>query len=159
MTLAAEKINTQNDNMREFVSFRVGDQEYCVDIMSVREIRGWTPATAVPHAPAYVRGVINLRGTVLPIVDLATRLGLEPPKPTQRHVIIVTQIGEQTVGLLVDAVSDILTIMDDKLQPTPDVASDTAKAFVKGLLTVDDRMIRYIALECILPAGATGGSV
>lgn len=151
MTQTAEIINNVNDDTREFVSFRVGDQEYCVDIMSVREIRGWTPATAVPHAPAYVRGVINLRGAVLPIIDLATRLGLEPPKPTQRHVIIVTQVGEQIVGLLVDAVSDILTITDQKLQPTPDVASENAKAYVKGLLTVDDRMIRYIALESVLP--------
>ncbi|MAW78883.1 MAG: chemotaxis protein CheW [Parvularcula sp.] len=155
MTQAAELIHEHNDNTREFVSFRIGDQEYCVDIMSVREIRGWTPATAVPHAPHYVRGVINLRGAVLPIVDLASRLGLEPPKPTQRHVIIVTQVGEQIVGLLVDAVSDILSITDQKLQPTPDVASETAKAFVKGLLTVDDRMIRYIALESILPARET----
>jgi purine-binding chemotaxis protein CheW len=151
MAQAAEKIHQHNDDTREFVSFRIGDQEYCVDIMSVREIRGWTPATAVPHSPSYVRGVINLRGAVLPIVDLASRLGLEPPKPTQRHVIIVTQVGAHIVGLLVDAVSDILTITDQKLQPTPDVASETAKAFVKGLLTVDDRMIRYIALESILP--------
>ena len=86
---------------------------------------------------------------------LPVDLGLEPPKPTQRHVIIVTQVGEQIVGLLVDAVSDILSITDQKLQPTPDVASETAKAFVKGLLTVDDRMIRYIALESILPARET----
>lgn len=157
MAQTAENIEMNNDETREFVSFRIGDQEYCVDIMSVREIRGWTPATAVPHAPNYVRGVINLRGAVLPIVDLASRLGLEPPKPTQRHVIIVTQVGEQIIGLLVDAVSDILTITDQKLQPTPDVASDIAKSFVKGLLTVDDRMIRYIALESILPASTSAG--
>ena len=85
-------------------------QEFCIDIMSVREIRGWTPATALPHAPAYVRGVINLRGSVLPIVDLAERLGFPPTDASARQVIIVVQVGAQIVGLLVDAVSDILTL-------------------------------------------------
>src|ERR1700684_2210346 len=88
---------------RELISFRVGAQEFCVDIMAVREIRGWTAATALPQSPTYVRGVINLRGAVLPIVDLAARLGFASADPTARHVIIVTQIGDQLVGLLVDA--------------------------------------------------------
>ena len=73
---------------RELIAFRIGDQEFCVNIMSVREIRGWTPATPMPHAPSYVLGVINLRGAVLPIVDMALRLGMKPAEPTVRHVII-----------------------------------------------------------------------
>ncbi|MEO0398811.1 MAG: chemotaxis protein CheW [Pseudomonadota bacterium] len=143
----------QNDtqNARELVAFRVADQEYCVDIMSVREIRGWTPATPLPHSAEFVRGVINLRGSVLPIVDLARRFGLEPTEPTARHVIIVAQINDQLVGLLVDAVSDILTILGERLQPTPDVASETAKAFVRGVMAIEDRMIRFIDLERVLP--------
>src|SRR6478752_8151648 len=87
---------------REFVAFRVGAQEFCIDIMGVREIRGWTPATPLPHAPVYVRGVINLRGAVLPIVDLAMRFGLGLTEPTPRSVIIVVQVHQQVVGLLVD---------------------------------------------------------
>ena len=94
----------------ELLSFRVADQEYSVDIMSVREIRGWTRATSLPHAPDYVRGVINLRGSVLPVVDLATRLGIEAGEPNERSVIIVVDVGGRTVGLRVDAVSDILSI-------------------------------------------------
>src|SRR5882724_7312205 len=101
----------------ELMAFRIGAQEFCVDIVSVREIRGWTPATALPHSPIFVRGVINLRGVVLPIVDLAARLGLASVEPTLRHVIIVAQIGQQIVGLLVDAVSEILTVTDDMIQP------------------------------------------
>ena len=112
MTVCSRK--TMSHGGRELISFRIGDQEFCVDIMAVREIRGWTPATALPHSPAYVQGVINLRGAVLPIVDLAARLGLKPAEPTVRHVIIVAQVGEQVVGLLVDAVSDILTVTDDR---------------------------------------------
>ena len=136
---------------RELISFRIGAQEFCVDIMAVREIRGWTSATPIPHSPNYVRGVINLRGAVLPIVDLAARLGFENTDASDRHVIIVAQIGAQMVGLLVDAVSDILTVTDDAIQPTPDVASDTAKTFVRGLLAIDGRMISLVGLDHVLP--------
>ena len=135
---------------RELISFRVGSQEFCVDIMAVREIRGWAKATPLPHSPDYMRGVINLRGAVLPIVDLGARLGLGAAEPTARHVIIVTRIEDRTVGLLVDAVSDILTVTD-QLQATPDVACDTVKAFVQGILAIEGRMISLIALDNILP--------
>jgi len=142
----------ETTDTREFVAFRVGEQEYCVDIMNVREIRGWTPATKLPEAPEFVRGVINLRGSVLPIVDLAARLGLTPPEPTARHVIIITHIGTQLVGLLVDAVSDVLTVSADSLQPTPNVASETARTFIRGVLAIEGRMISLIELDHVLPA-------
>jgi purine-binding chemotaxis protein CheW len=143
---------TKHDNStRELIAFRIGEQEFCVDIMSVREIRGWTPATVLPKSPTFVRGVINLRGAILPIVDLAARLGFAPPEPTVRHVIMVTQVGQQVVGLLVDAVSDILSVTDAAIQPTPDVASDMAKTFVRGVLAIEGRMISLIALDAVLP--------
>jgi purine-binding chemotaxis protein CheW len=135
----------------ELMAFRIGSQEFCVDIASVREIRGWTPATALPHSPGFLRGVINLRGVVLPIVDLAARLGLSSAEPTSRHVIIVAQVGKQIVGLLVDAVSEILTVAENMIQPTPDVASEMAKTFVRGVLAIDQRMISLIALDEVLP--------
>lgn len=143
---------TDPANARELIAFRMGAQEFCVDIMTVREIRGWTKATPLPHSPGFVRGVVNLRGTVLPIVDLAARLGFPPAEPTARHVIIVAQIGAQTVGLLVDAVSDILTVTEDIVQATPDVASDMAKTFVRGVIASGQRMISLIALDCVLTA-------
>lgn len=137
---------------QELISFRIGQQEFCVDIMAVREIRGWTPATPLPQTPAFVRGVINLRGAVLPIVDLASRLGLGIAEPTARHVIIVVRIGEQMVGLLVDAVCDILTVTQDMLQATPDVACDSVKTFVKGIMAIEGRMISLISLDRVLPS-------
>ena len=136
---------------QELISFRIGAQEFCVDIMDVREIRGWTPATAIPQAPAYVRGVINLRGAVLPILDLGARLGLGAADPTARHVIIVAQVEKQVVGLLVDAVSDILTITNDMIQPTPDVGSDLARNAVRGLLAIDGRMVSFLSLTGLFP--------
>ena len=145
---------TSDVRARELIAFRIGEQEFCINIMAVREIRGWTLATALPHSPDYLRGVINLRGAVLPIIDLAVRLGLPSTEPTARNVIIVAQIEQQQVGLLVDAVSDILTLNEEHIQPTPDVASDLVKTFVRGLLPVEGRMISLLALDHVLPAYA-----
>jgi purine-binding chemotaxis protein CheW len=136
---------------QELISFRIGEQEFCVDIMAVREIRGWTPATPLPQAPSYVRGVINLRGAVLPIVDLSARLGLGPTEPSVRNVIIVVRLGARLVGLLVDAVSEVLTATSDMIQPTPDVSCDAVRMFIRGILALDGRMISWITLDRILP--------
>ncbi len=141
-----------NAAARELIAFRIGEQEFCVDIMSVREIRGWTPATPLPRAPGYMKGVINLRGAVLPIIDLGARFGLRTSEPTARHVIMVAHIGGRMVGLLVDAVSDIIQLDEGAVQPTPDVASEEVRAFVKGIFAIDGRMISLIDLSLILPA-------
>jgi purine-binding chemotaxis protein CheW len=134
---------------RELIAFRVGDQEFCVNVMAVREIRGWTPVTPLPHSPPYVMGVINLRGAVLPIMDLSHRLGMRPAQPTARHVIIVAQVKKKIVGLLVDAVSDILTVSDQHIQPTPEVSSDLERLYARGILAIDRRMICLIELGAL----------
>ncbi|WP_298283861.1 chemotaxis protein CheW [Acidocella sp.] len=152
MEISAHAEKTSDKGNRELIAFRVGRQEFCINVMMVREIRGWTAATALPRAPRYVKGVINLRGAVLPIVDLAVRLGLPGTEPTARNVIIVVQVAQKQVGLLVDAVSDILTASDGNIQPSPDVCSELVKSFVKGLLPVDGRMISLITLDNVLPA-------
>ena len=139
------------EGARELIAFRIGDQEFCVNIMSVREIRGWTPATPLPHSPSYVLGVINLRGAVLPIINLSIRLGMKPVEPEARHVIIVAQVGAKVVGLLVEAVSDILTVNDDNIQPTPEVTSDLEKQYARGILAIDKRMICLIELGALFP--------
>ncbi len=143
--------NMRESDGQELISFRIGAQEFCVDIMAVREIRGWTEATPLPQAPDYVRGVINLRGAVLPIVDLSARLGLGDTAPSVRNVIIVVRIGPRLVGLLVDAVSEILTATADSIQPTPDVSCEAVKMFIKGILTFDGRMISWVLLDRLLP--------
>ena len=141
---------TLNDT-RELISFRIDEQEFCLDIMAVREIRGWTAATPLPHSPSYVRGVINLRGAVLPILDLKARLGLGLVEPNPRSVIIVVHIGNRLVGLLVDAVSEILTADGASIQPTPNVGCDTVSRFVRGIIASEGRMISWIAIDDILP--------
>ncbi|MDF3413714.1 chemotaxis protein CheW [Sulfitobacter sp. M57] len=130
----------------ELLTFRLAEQEYALDIMSVREIRGWTHATSLPHAPPYMKGVINLRGTVLPVMDLASRLGMADRKQNERSVIIVVNFEDTMTGLLVDAVSDIVAVTDDDLQPPPELAANTIDGVVSALTLIDERMIRVLNL-------------
>jgi len=142
---------SEND-MLELIAFTLGDQEFCIEVVSVREIRSWTPATMLPHAPDHVRGVINLRGAVLPVMDLALRLGLAPAEPSQGSVIIVTQIGSQIVGLLVDLVSDIFTISAEEIHPAPDVSKTMDREQIRGMIPMDDRMICFLQLNALFGA-------
>lgn len=148
MSDSAKNLSRENS---ELIAFRIGGQEFCVNIMSVREIRGWTRATALPHAPGYMLGVVNLRGVVLPIIDLSARLGMKPAEPTERHVIIVARSNRKTVGLLVDAVSDILTVTEEHLQPTPEISSDMEKQYARGILAIEGRMICLMELDGLFP--------
>lgn len=139
----------------ELLSFRLGEQEYCLDIMSVREIRGWSGATPLPHAPAHLKGVINLRGTVLPVLDLAVRLGMNPVRGDERNVVVVVQNAGISAGLLVDAVSDILTIPAAALQPPPElIAVDAAARYIRALTLVDGELVRVLNLAAVMPADA-----
>ncbi|MEM6539013.1 MAG: chemotaxis protein CheW [Pseudomonadota bacterium] len=157
MVQASERDAISPENIKseqtEYLSFRIGENEYSVDIMSVREIRGWTKTTSLPHAPRFVRGVINLRGTVLPVLDLAMRLGLTETDPEDRNVIIVVDVGSRVMGMRVDAVSDILSLTNDQLQMPPDVATASSARFVKALTILEDRMVRLLDLEVVLPTG------
>jgi purine-binding chemotaxis protein CheW len=135
----------------ELISFQIRDQAFCVDLMSVREIRGWSHATPLPQSPDYIRGVVNLRGAVLPIIDLGARLGLGLTEPTARHAILVADIAGRLVGLLVDGVSEILSVPTDSLQPPPDVGCKVTGEFVRALLPVEGRMITWLSLDALLP--------
>ena len=144
----AEAHESLNANGQKLISFSIAAQEYCVDVMAVREIRGWTMATTLPASPDHVRGIINLRGTVLPIVDLSARLGLGTTESSARNVIIVVEIAGQQVGLLVDAVSEIFTVDPATMQPVPDVGSEAVKRMVRGILPSDGgKLISWIALD------------
>ncbi len=132
---------------RQLITFQLGDQVLGVDIMAIREIRAWSPATPLPNVPGYVRGVVNLRGVVLPVLDLRCRLGWGTTDPTARHVIIVVRIGEQLQGMIVDAVNDIVTVGPDQMQPLPDMGDAEAARFLDALATIEERMILILALD------------
>jgi purine-binding chemotaxis protein CheW len=134
---------------REFITFEIGDRRLGADVMAIREIRAWSPATPLPNAPPYVRVVVNLRGVVLPVLDLSQRLGWGETDPSGRHVIIVMRVAEQLQGIIVDAVSDIVTLNPSEIQPVPDVGQSAAAAFLEGIATIDGKLIMILGLERI----------
>lgn len=146
----SERSETKLQNALELLAFRVSNEEYCIEIMKVHEIRGWGKPTPLPHAPKFVQGVINLRGTVLPILDLASRLGLPPNDPSQRDVIIVASHENKDFGLLVNAVSDIIQVEEELLQLPPDVSGNKDREYLKSLCIQGDRLIRILDLSNIL---------
>ena len=134
----------------EFVTFSAGDQSFSIEITQVREIRRWSPVTALPHAPNEVLGVMNLRGSVIPIYDLAARFGLGQTPENPRNVIVVAMHGGQTVGLLVEAVSEILSVSRDQIQETPDIRSEMARQSITGVIPIEAGMTRVIDLGAVL---------
>ncbi len=135
---------------RELISFYIANQAFCIDIMAVREIRGWTSATPLPHAPSTSRGVINLRGAMLPIVDLGALLGLSASATTKQNVIIVVEASSQVVGLLVDGVSDILTLTNEMLHPAPSIAAGAGTANIAGLVDIEGRLFTLLQLDALV---------
>ena len=131
----------------EIIAFRLYDQEFCVRTTTIREIRGWGPATPIPHAPADVIGVMNLRGTVLPIIDLANKLGIRSTEPNQRSAIVVAEVHGMAMGRVVDRVSDILTIAENLLQPVPEISVSTGMRYTDGIIAQPDGMICFLNLE------------
>jgi purine-binding chemotaxis protein CheW len=145
MTMSNSEQDTTQER-RQYITFLATGQEFAADIMTIREIRGWTDTTALPHVPDYVRGIINLRGMVLPVIDLKARLGLGQTEASAKHVIIVVNSGERTVGLLVDAVSDILTVTKNEIQSVPDVMREEQNDYVEGIAVLDGRMVTLLGM-------------
>ena len=136
----------------EFISFAVGDEQYGVNIMAVREIKDWSAITQLPNQPDYMRGVLNLRGVIVPIIDLRCRFGNGLTDATPMHVIIVIQIDGETVGLLADRVLDIIAVDHAQVQPVPKVSQDARTGFLSGLVAVDKTMTALIDLKALLTA-------
>jgi len=138
---------SETDAASQYITFTIGSEEYGVDVMAVREIKAWTETTSLPNSPDYVRGVVNLRGHIIPIFDLRRRFGQGLTEPTPTHVIIIATIGDRVVGILADTVSDILTIRRDDIRPVPMMDRDVDAEFLSGLVSVQDRMVALLTLE------------
>lgn len=147
-------MNMQTDNFQasdiEFVTFDVAGQKFCLDIIQIREIRRWSPVTALPHSPSDVLGVMNLRGAIIPIYDLAARFGLGQSVDDERNVVIVSSVQENPVGLLVESVSEIITVQANDVQETPDVNSETTRECIRGVVSIAGEMARIIDLESVI---------
>jgi purine-binding chemotaxis protein CheW len=143
----------QGADLTQFVSFAIGDDHYGVDIMAVREIKGWSGITHLPKQPDYVRGVLNLRGVMVPIIDLRCRFGQGVTEASPMHIVIVVQIGTKSVGLLADRVLDIVTFDATQIQPVPRIADTVQLDFLSGLVTIEGQMIALIDLAHLFSLG------
>jgi purine-binding chemotaxis protein CheW len=145
---------------RQYLSFFIADQEYATDILRVQEIKGWDTVTRVPYTPAYILGVINLRGSIVPVVDLRVRFGMANASFCPSTVVVVVQVagsrGESIVGVVVDSVSDVYSIADDHIQPPPDVAGIVDLQFVRGLASVENKLVIMLDLERVVTASVFG---
>ncbi len=133
---------------QQYLAFRVGEQEYAIDILRVQEIRGQTPITVLPQTPSHVRGAMNLRGAIVPVYDVRERFGLGATEYTRFSVIIVVAVGPRQVGLLVDAVSDVIDLAATDLEPPPDLG--VSEGFVQALGRVAERILIVLALDRVI---------
>ncbi len=156
MKLVLQDIHDANHpaDATQLIAFSIGDQHYAVRITEVREIRAWSGATPLPNTRPEVRGVINLRGTIVPIYDLRARFGGGLTEPTPTHVVVVMVHGEKLVGLLVDAVSDIVSVAPVGIQPVPG-ASDAAERLLEGIVTHQSAMVGLVDLAAVVSPPAS----
>ena len=143
-------VDADKDKRTELISFAIGEEQYGVDIMAVREIKGWSDITHLPKQPDYVRGVLNLRGVMVPIIDLRCRLGGGLTEATALHVVIIVQVQDQQVGLLADRVLDIVGFEASQAQPVPRVARGRGADCLSGLVNAEAGMIALIHLQQLL---------
>ncbi|MCP4004678.1 MAG: chemotaxis protein CheW [bacterium] len=145
-----------DENAGQYLTFMLAGEEYGVDILRVQEIRGWEKAAKIPNTPSYVRGVINLRGTIVPIIDLRHRFGLEEVEYGRTTVVVVLRVedGEEhrVMGVVVDAVSDVYNIGSEHMKPAPDFGMGMKSEFARGLATMDEKMIIVLDIDMILSA-------
>ena len=135
---------------REFLTFRLGAEEYGIDILKVQEIRGWEVPTAIAGTPQFIKGVINLRGTIVPIVDLRLKFGLEKANYDEFTVVIILNFARRVVGVVVDAVSDVITLAPQQIRPAPEFGGALDTRFITGLGTVEERMLILADIERLM---------
>lgn len=148
------ELQSQKGEQNQFITFTIGEEEYGVDIMAVREIKAWTETTHLPNTPEFMRGVLNLRGLIVPIFDLRCRFGMGLTEATKMHVIIIVRVEDRLVGILVDAVSDILTIFDSDIQEMPRMDRNIDDEYLSGLVTVDKRMVALLDVNLLFSTQA-----
>jgi purine-binding chemotaxis protein CheW len=138
---------------REVLVFVLGNEEYGVDILKVQEIRGYEKVTPIPASPPYLKGVVNLRGIIVPVIDLRVKFGMADPRYDSFTVVIVLRIGAQTVGIVVDGVSDVVRLAPSDVKAAPQLGSVVDASFLAGLATHDARMILLMDIEKFLSSG------
>lgn len=147
------------DGTEQYLTFLLGDEEYGVEILRVQEIKGWESVTHIPNTPEYLCGVLNLRGTIVPVVDLRLRFEMPARAYTPTTVVVVLKVGEgvqRTVGVVVDGVSDAHNILPEDIKPTPDFGTSVSTEFIKGLVSISSNMMMILNIDKLLHIEALG---
>jgi purine-binding chemotaxis protein CheW len=139
--------NPEHDDSRQFLTFKVENEEYGVSLMTIREIKGWSKPTVLPNSPPFMKGVINLRGVVIPIFDLRHRFEMGTTDANEKNVVIIIAVKDRFIGALVDAVSDILTVSNEQIKPAPKMETNINEDYVEGLIQSDDKMVVILNIE------------
>jgi purine-binding chemotaxis protein CheW len=160
----SEELKTKGDNQNrhnkeqvngvQYLSFTLANEEYGVDILRVQEIRSWEPVSRIPNVPHYEKGVVNLRGSIVPIIDLREKLGIKFTEYTPLTVVVVLQTSDEkktrTMGVVVDSVSDVITLDKTKIQDAPDFGAKISNEFINGLVSLNDRMVILLDVDKLL---------
>jgi len=159
-TLSVDQVNIDVGDMTDtdqFLTFMLAGEEYGVDILRVQEIKGWDAVTTIPNTPEYLRGVINLRGTIIPIIDMRIRFGIEKLDYGPLTVVIVLKVDSEeknrVIGIVVDGVSDVYNVPEDEIKPSPDFGSAVDTEFVRGLATIDKKMVIVLDIDQMFNSG------
>ena len=155
-TRATEPAKAITTNLREFLAFKLGAEEYGIDILRVQEIRSYEEPTRIANAPAFIKGVVNLRGVIVPIVDMRIKFNLEDARYDEFTVVIVLNIGKRVVGIVVDAVSDVISLRPEQLRPVPEFGSTIASDHILAIGAVDQRMLILVDIEKLMTSEDMG---
>jgi len=145
--------NSSETSNNEFLTFTLGSEEYGLDILKVQEIRGYDAVTSIANTPEFIKGVVNLRGTIVPIVDLRIKFKLAKVEYDQFTVVIILNFGHRVVGVVVDSVSDVLTLSHDQIRAAPELSAALDTRYILGLGTVDERMLILVDIEKLMSSG------
>lgn len=140
----------EGNSVQEFLTFTLGVEEYAIDILKVQEIRGYEQPTSIANAPGYIKGVINLRGTIVPIIDLRIKFNVGAAEYTPFTVVIILNIGNRVVGAVVDSVSDVIMLAGKQIRPAPEFAATVDTRYIRGLSTLDERMLIVVDIERLM---------
>lgn len=159
---SANQAENASSSLNQMLTFMLGDETYGVDILRVQEIRGWSPVTRIPQSPPHVLGVLNLRGSIVPVVDLRMRLNLDRAEYTAVTVIIVLSVdsghGRRDFGVVVDGVSDVINVQGADVKPPPDLGADVSTDYIQGLATVSERMVMLLDIDRLIGTDIIGMS-
>ena len=148
--MANENSNDEGGFAQEYLTFTLGPEEYAIDILKVQEIRGYENPTTIANAPAFLKGVINLRGTIVPIVDMRIKFNVGKADYTPFTVVIILNIGGRVVGMVVDSVSDVTMLRQDQIRPAPEFASTVDTKYINGLGTLGERMLIVVDIARLM---------